>query len=147
MNIIVEEQEFTIKSRQAIEILDLIEKSNVFKSLKSFDAFLKDPNKSFENVSSLFAAIPNAYKLASDIVSLATGSLKDGKVVPNNTIVDDIDAMKLPFYASSIFKLLITPLSYVLTEDTLEAEKKSSTQINEETKNGNNEKPPDQKVE
>ena len=128
--------EYSIKSRQAIEILDIVEKSGLFDKAKSMSNLTFSP----ENIGELITLVPLSYKTAYNVLAICTGTVKDGKVVPNNDLIDNVDAIKLPIYAIQIVKTLLFPISYVISGDkVMEDEKKKDSVESVDINPGTNE--------
>lgn len=127
MKLNINEKEFTIKSRHAIEILDLAEKSGLMDKAKSlFDAGMNE-----NNFSNMLAVIPLSYRTAHKMLVIITGDVD---------LVDDLDADRLPLYAMSIIKTLLFPIQYVITGDkSMEEEKKTDSDVKEDTNPGTKE--------
>lgn len=140
MNFKVNDKDYTIKSKQAIEILSLVEKSGLFDKVKEMNLTRKP-----EDFPKIVSLVPVSYQLAHSILSIALGKQEAGKVIPDTDIVDELEALQLPILASQIVKALVYPITYVITSDPeIEAEKKSDT--NAEVSDGKPEKSPDPKV-
>ena len=144
MRILVEDKEYAVKSRQAIEILTLVENSEVFKQFKNFESVLK--NNKIEEAFTSLAILPQVYKLSADILAIATGTFVGGKIERNDALVDDIEALRVPMYALNIVKTLIMPIQYVITNDALDDAKKNSSPLNVATPLGSDEKPAEPKA-
>jgi len=135
MRIRISEQEYLIKAKQAIEILDLVEQSGLLKQLKDlkFD--------SLESLSDIGTILPVSYKLAHKVLAIATGTFEGGKMIPNEDLVDNLNAIDLPMLALQIVKTLMFPIQYAISDDPgILEEKKESAPTEDATNPGKSEK-------
>lgn len=123
MKFTINEVEYKIKSKHAIEILSIVDKSGLLETIKD----LKQVDQN--SVASLFTKLPQLYNLAHDILSTALGTFTDGTLKKNTDIVDDLEALEVPMYAVMIVKGLIYPISYVLTDDKHMADEKKKDSV------------------
>jgi hypothetical protein len=136
MKITIEEKEYTVKSKQAIEILDIVEKSGLLEKAKT----LTKENITTSNFNDFLSLVPVSYKTAHKVLSIVTGEIKDGKIILNEDLIDNVEAMKLPFLALQVVQHLLYPITYVITSDqALEEEKKSDSPANVDTSPGTKE--------
>lgn len=136
MKINIDDKEYTIKSRQAIEILDIVEKSGVLDKFKDLGSLKETP----EDLSKLASLVPKFYTIAYDVLAIAMGSFSKGTLTKNDDAAEEIEAIKLPIYAIQIVKTLMFPISYAISDDPgMASEKKSGSEGNEETSLGKSE--------
>lgn len=122
MKITVAGIEHVVKTRQAIEILDLVEKSGILEKVKKIQL-----EQNSTDMLDLLSLIPFSYHLAYDVMAIATGTYENGVMKRNEDLVNEMEAVDLPIHAVSIVKTLILPISYVVSDDTLGNEKKTSS--------------------
>jgi hypothetical protein len=123
MKFTINEIEYKIKSRHAIEILNIVEKSGLLESLKDLKG------ASIDSLPTILNKLPQFYKVAHDILSTALGTFSQGDLKKNDLVVDEMEAEEVPLYAIMIIKGLINPISYVLTDDKNMAEEKKSDMV------------------
>ena len=133
MRFMIADTEYIVKTRQAIEILDVVEKSGILDKVKKLQNGIKEGD-----VSEMISMIPFSYKLAYEVLTIATGKYANGTIERNTAVVDDMEAVDLPIHAVTIVKTLILPVSYVISDDTLNNEKKtiSPPPVSSEESNG-----------
>lgn len=122
MKLLINEVEYTIKSRQAIEILNLVEKSGILNKFKEASN-VGTEGSVFDSIGS---TLPMAYELAYEVLAIATGSFSKGTLTKNTDLVDDLEALELPMHALQIVKTLMFPISYAMTDDRQMAEQKKT---------------------
>lgn len=135
MKFTINENEYTIKARQAIEILNLVEKAGLFDDFKNVKSVETDMTKVSSDLTSM---IPKMYVLALDILAIATGSWENGQIKRNDAVADDLPAMELPMYAINIVKGLVFPIQYSMSDDKgIADEKKKDSGESVDTSPGN----------
>ena len=131
MKFTINEVEYKIKSKHAIEILNIVEKSGLLDSIKDMKAV------DHTSIAALFPKLPQLYQVSHDVLSTALGTFVNGVITKNPDIVDEMEALEVPMYAVMIIKGLIYPISYVLTDDKAMAdEKKKGTEESVDTSLG-----------